>query len=80
MTLDQAPAFGASAELLPEYLRLNEAVRLFPFSRSDLYRRSQIGQLTILKLGARRLVRRTELEALLAALPRLHPCAPVDAA
>jgi hypothetical protein len=73
MTLHLAPASDATEGLAPEFLRINEAVRLFPFSRSDLYRRSQLGEITILKLGSRRVVRRTELEALVAELPRLHP-------
>ena len=79
MTLHLDPASGALEGLMPEFLRINEATRLYPFSRSDLYRRSQLGQLTILRLGSRRVVRRTELEALVAALPRLHPHAPTAA-
>ena len=79
MTLHLDPAAGAPEGLMPKFLRINEATRLYPFSRSDLYRRSQLGQLTILRLGSRRVVRRTELEALVAALPRLHPHAPAAA-
>ena len=79
MTLHLDPAAGAPEGLMPKFLRINEATRLYPFSRSDLYRRSQLGQLTILRLGSRRVVRRTELEALVAALPRLHPHAPTAA-
>jgi hypothetical protein len=73
MTLHLDPTSGAPEGLMPEFLRINEATRLYPFSRSDLYRRSRLGQLTILRLGSRRVVRRTELEALVAALPHLHP-------
>jgi hypothetical protein len=80
MTLHLAPATGAAEGLAPEFLRINEAVRLFPFSRSDLYRRSLLGEITILKLGSRRVIRRAELEALVATLPRLHPQPAADAA
>ena len=76
MTLHLDPASGAPDGLMPEFLRINEATRLYPFSRSDLYRRSQLGLITIWKLGSRRVVRRAELEALVAALPRLHPRPP----
>jgi hypothetical protein len=80
MTLHLDPAAGAPEGLMPEFLRINEATRLFPFSRSDLYRRSQLGEITILKLGSRRVVRRAELEALVAALPQLHPRTAAEAA
>jgi hypothetical protein len=80
MTLHLTPASNATDGLAPEFLRINEAVRLFPFSRSDLYRRSQLGEITILRLGSRRVIRRAELEALVAALPRLHPQPTADAA
>jgi hypothetical protein len=79
MTLNLYPAAGAPEGLMPEFLRINEATRLFPFSRSDLYRRSQLGEITILKLGSRRVVRRADLEALVAGLPRLHPRSVVGA-
>jgi hypothetical protein len=67
------PVSAVPEGLMPEFLRINEATRLFPFSRSDLYRRSQLGEITVLKLGSRRVVRRAELEALVATLPQLHP-------
>jgi hypothetical protein len=60
---------------VPEYMRLDAVLKHYPFSRSDLYRRSAAGELEILKLGSRSVIRRSELERLLRNLPRLHPAA-----
>jgi hypothetical protein len=47
-------------------------------SRSRLYQLSAKGEIEILKLGKRAVVRRSEIERLLNAAPRLHP-RPTDA-
>lgn len=66
-----APAPTAPAA--QEWLRLEAAVREYPFSRASLYRLSALGHIEILKLGSRSIVRRTDLDRLLGNLPRLHP-------
>jgi hypothetical protein len=42
-------------------------------SRSQLYKMSALGEIEILKIGKRAVVRRSDIEALLDAAPRLHP-------
>jgi hypothetical protein len=49
-------------------------------SRSTLYQLSARGEVEILKLGKRAVVRRSEIERLLNEAPRLHPRPAADAA
>ena len=62
------------------WLRIETAVREYPFSRASLYRLSAQGRIEILKLGSRSILRRADLERLLDTLPRLHPTEAADAA
>lgn len=48
-------------------------------SRSQLYKLSARGEIAILKVGKRAVVRRSDIERLLDAAPRLHPRQAADA-
>lgn len=63
----------ADVVLAPVLVRLDTAVRLYGFSRSDLYRRSAAGEIVLLKCNGRTVVRVADLERLVSSLPRLHP-------
>jgi excisionase family DNA binding protein len=51
-------------------LSIGEAAQLLGIGRSTLYRLLTDGDLTGVKIGARTLIRRSDLEALLESLPR----------
>jgi hypothetical protein len=53
----------------PLAVRLDQAVQISGFSRSDLYRRAARGEIVFLKCGARILVEYQSLKGAVAALP-----------
>jgi len=63
----------SDVQLRPLALRLDAAVRLSGLSRSEIYRRAREGELPLLKIGNRTLVRVADLERILDSLPHLHP-------
>lgn len=60
----------ASASIQPVLLSIGEAARLLGIGRSTLYSLLSDGDLSGLKIGARTLIRRSDLEALVESLPR----------
>jgi hypothetical protein len=76
VAFDVTPTPTDATPALPAWLRIETAVREYPFSRASLYRLSAQGRIEILKLGSRSIIRRADLERLLEGLPRLHPRAP----
>ena len=64
-----------------QWMHLEAVCREYPLSRAKLFRLSAEGRLPIFKLGRRSVLRRSDVERLLEALPRLHPVAePANAA
>ncbi|MGV7212497.1 helix-turn-helix domain-containing protein [Bradyrhizobium sp. UFLA05-112] len=61
---------ASSATVQPVLLSISEAAQLLGIGRSTLYGLLSDGDLSGLKIGARTLIRRTDLEALLERLPR----------
>jgi hypothetical protein len=67
--------------IVSQIIPLDDVCREYPgFSRSRLYKLSSEGKLEILKIGSRSMIRRADIEAFIAAAPRLHPRIPADAA
>jgi excisionase family DNA binding protein len=64
------PPNVSSASIPPVLLSIGEAARLLGIGRSTLYGLLNDGDLSGLKIGARTLIRRSDLEALLESLPR----------
>ena len=60
----------SSATVPPVLLSISEAARLLGIGRSTLYGLLNNGDLLALKIGARTLIKRTDVEALLERLPR----------
>jgi hypothetical protein len=63
----------ADAPPAQEWLRIDDVLRQYPFSRSMLYRLCGEGRLPIRKLGDRCILHRADVERLLETLPRMHP-------
>jgi len=61
---------ASSASIPPVLLSIGEAAQLLGIGRSTLYRLFTDRNLTGVKIGARTLIRRSDLEALLESLPR----------
>lgn len=70
---DERLAGPKDVVLRPVIVRIDTAVRLYGFSRSDLYRRSIAGEIELLKCNGRTVIRVVDLDRLVDALPRLHP-------
>jgi hypothetical protein len=70
---------GVMVVVEPIAVRIPDAQRYSGFSRSELYRRAGLGELTLLKCGSTTLVDMASLRAVVASLPRATIRAPKTA-